>query len=116
MSKIAMKTNVIASTSGIETATTSPVRKPRLTSDTASTIATASASERRNSRTERATARGMLATCPISTPAGSAASTVTSFASSSRPRSITSPPFTIVTPMPSASRPCQRIFCCGGST
>ena len=75
MSKTSMNTNVIASTSGIDTATTSPVRRPRLTSDTARTIVTASASERRNSRTERATARGMLATCPISTPAGSRAST-----------------------------------------
>ena len=37
-----MKTNVIASTSGIEQATTSPALKPRLMKLTSSTIATAS--------------------------------------------------------------------------
>ena len=115
MSSIHIPRNVAASTSGIDTATTSPVRRPRLTSDTASTISTASASELTNWFTERCTAAGMLATCTISTPTGSFVRSRAISASRSRPRWITSPPAPIVMPIPSASRPCTRIFCCGGS-
>ena len=115
MSNSHMQVNVIASTSGIEIATTSPVRRPRLTSDTARTMITASASERTKSLTERCTALGMLATASISTPAGSRAPMRFTSASSAWPSSITSPPFAIVIPRPSVSRPWKRIFCCGGS-
>jgi len=116
MSNIHMPRKVAASTSGIDTATTSPVRRPRLTSETASTISTASASERTNWLTDRCTAAGMLATCTISTPTGSFSRRRPISASRSRPRWTTSPPAPIVMPSPSASRPCTRIFCCGGST
>ena len=53
MSKSHMNRNVTASTSGIDTATTSPVRRPRLTSDTASTMSTASV-ERADELVDRA--------------------------------------------------------------
>ena len=58
MSKMYMNRNVIASTSGIDSATTSPVRRPRLMKLTASTIATASATDRTNSLIDARTARG----------------------------------------------------------
>ena len=67
-----MTTKVIASTSGIDTATTSPVRKPSEKKLTSSTIATASASTLTNSPTDSSTARGWSDTWRSSMPAGSA--------------------------------------------
>ena len=49
---------VIASTSGMDSATTMPVRRPRLKKLTASTITTASTSERMNSLTAFLTTLG----------------------------------------------------------
>ena len=53
-----MNKNVAASTKGMASATTKPVRMPRVKKVTASTITTASANERTNSRTLALTARG----------------------------------------------------------
>ncbi len=50
--------NVAASTSGIDSATTRPLRAPRLKKLTSSTMATASATDRVNSPIESRTARG----------------------------------------------------------
>ena len=58
MPKYFIAAKVIASTSGIDSATTRPVRQPSEKKLTASTIATAIASVSTNSPTERATARG----------------------------------------------------------
>ena len=58
MPKIFMNKNVTASTSGMHSATTTPVRKPSEIKLTSSTIATASIRVRMNSRTERLTTVG----------------------------------------------------------
>ncbi len=86
-------------------------------SDTASTISTASASERTNWLTERCTAlRHARDRRDLEPDRQRRCRCARPRASSARPSSITSPPLTIVTPMPSASRPWKRIRCCGGST
>ena len=59
------------STSGTEAATTMPVRQPRLTRLTASTMTSASSSERSNSHTASFTTSGWSATRSSSTPYGS---------------------------------------------
>jgi hypothetical protein len=62
---------VIASTSGIDSATTRPVRSPSEKKLTSSTIATASVSTRMNSPTDSSTAAGWSATLRSCMPAGS---------------------------------------------
>ncbi len=66
-----MKRNVTAMVSGIESATMSPVRNPSDRKLTSSTMPTASASERVNSRTERFTVAGWSFTRCSSMPTGS---------------------------------------------
>ena len=56
MPNISMNSAVTASTTGMEITTTMPVRKPNDTKLTISTMATASATERRKSSTECDTA------------------------------------------------------------
>ena len=68
-----MTTKVIASTSGIESATTSPARSPRLTKLTASTIATASNSAWVKPPTASSTTVGWSATRCTPTPIGNSA-------------------------------------------
>ena len=58
MPKISMHTKVIASTSGIDNATTVPVRKPRLRKDTTRTMTTASLSEATNRLIDSRTTSG----------------------------------------------------------
>ena len=82
-----------------------PVRKPSETRLTASTMITASASERTNSFTERCTACGWLVTCASSSPTGRSRRSRSTSRSRFAPSSMMSPPFTIETPMPSASFP-----------
>jgi hypothetical protein len=120
---------VSASTSGIVSATTSPGRmstrsglvcRPRLTKETASTIATASISTRMNSLTLAATARGWSATLNISMPTGNCDCKRRSMAARSRPSAMMSPPLAIDTPKPMTSRAgappsAARILSRGGS-
>ena len=61
------------STSGTESPTTMPVRQPRLSRLTASTMASASSSERSNSQSDSLTVVGWSATRSSSTPYGSSA-------------------------------------------
>ena len=64
-------TKVIASTSGIVSATTSPARRPRLTKLTTSTMATASNSARVKWPTASSTTTGWSETRCTPTPTGS---------------------------------------------
>ncbi len=71
MPRYSMTTNVMASTSGIDSATTSPARMPRLTKLTTSTIATASNSARVKPETASSTICGWSETRCTPTPTGS---------------------------------------------
>ncbi len=73
-SMICMITNTIASTSGIDTETTSPARMPRLMKLTASTMTTASTSASVNPPTACSTCLGWSDTRWTPTPTGSVAS------------------------------------------
>ena len=70
MPAYSITTKVIASTSGIDSATTSPARMPRLTKLTASTIATASNSARVKPPTASSTTTGWSETRCTPTPTG----------------------------------------------
>ncbi len=94
-----------ASTSGTDAATTMPVRQPRNTKDTASTIASASRNERSNSQTDSATTRGWSAYCWISTPAGISCLIWAIRCSSALPKSSTLPFCCMVTPMARTGTP-----------
>ena len=65
-----MTTKVMASTSGIDSATTSPARRPRLTKLTTSTMATASNSARVKPPTASSTTTGWSETRCTPTPTG----------------------------------------------
>ncbi len=110
-----MKRNVTAKVSGIDSATMRPVRRPSDRKLTSSTMATASARVRVNSRTERFTAVGWSFTRSSSRPTGSSACRRCTSASSASPRAMMSPRGAMETATPSASRPRKRIFGCGGS-
>ena len=70
-----MPTKVMASTSGTDIATMTPVRTPRLMNDTTSTMASASSSEEMNSSNDLSTTSGWLATRCTVMPTGRPAST-----------------------------------------
>ncbi len=110
-----MQSEVEASTSGIEIATTMPVRKPKLMRLTISTIAIASATASTKSSTECATACGMLETSTSSRPAGSERRSSAALRSSALPSVMTSPDGAMVTPMPSTFCPSNRMYSVGGS-
>ena len=110
-----MPANVIASTSGIDSATTSPVRQPSEKKLTNSTIATASLSTRTNSPTDSLTAAGWSETLRSSIPAGSVFCNAENLCSSALPSVRMSPPARIATPMPIASSPMKRMRGPGGS-
>ncbi|MNI27261.1 hypothetical protein D3C73_809920 [compost metagenome] len=116
MPNMSMNSAVMASTTGIEITTTMPVRKPKDTRLTISTMATASATERRNSSTESDTASGMLETSVSVRPAGSWAFSFSKVVSSDSPRRTTSWPGCMVMPMPSTGAPPNRICSMGGSS
>ena len=97
------------STSGTEMATIRPVRRPRLTRLTASTIASASISERSNSHTESFTVVGWSATRSISMPCGSSDCTFATASSTALPSSTTLPSSVITMPTISTSWPLWRI-------
>ena len=109
-----MARKVIASTSGIDSATTMPVRQPRLTKLTPSTITTASSSDCINSLTELFTTRGWSDTGSILTPTGSSVLTWAISAFSVSPSLITSPPFFMLMARPSAGLPLKRMAKLGG--
>ncbi len=111
-----MHKNVSASTSGIDSATTSPVRKPSEKKLTTSTMATASARLFLNSCTEACTTFGWSLTACTSTPSGRLACTRATVAVSCWPRRITSPPLRMLTARPTAGWPLKRIFTVAGST
>ena len=115
MPNMSMNSAVTASTTGMEITTTMPVRMPSDTRLTASTMATASATERRKSSTECDTARGMLETSVSVRPAGNWAVSSPNLAASARPRCTTSWPGCMVMPMPSTGLPARRIWSTGGS-
>lgn len=116
MPNMSMNSAVTASTTGIEITTTMPVRSPSETRLTISTMATASATERRNSSTENDTALGMLDTSVSVRPAGRRALSSPNLASRALPRCTTSWPGCIVMPMPSTGSPRVRICSAGGSS
>ena len=105
----------MASTSGMLTATTRPVRRPSEKKLTSNTMATASASTRMNSPTDSCTASGWSLTLSSSMPVGNVCCRRANSPSSVSPRARMSPPSFIDTAMPSASRPMKRIFGAAGS-
>ncbi|MCY1307163.1 hypothetical protein D9M70_570660 [compost metagenome] len=125
MPKICMNRKVTASTSGIDSATTSPGRtssrsgrvcKPSATKLTASTITTASISTRTNSPTDCLTALGWSCTWSISMPTGSWPRSFSKAARRSLPSWMMSPPFCIEMPSPITSLPLKRMRVWVGST
>ena len=106
---------VIASTSGIEMATTSPVRKPSEKKLTSSTMVTASARTRTNSPTDSRTASGWSETLRSSMPAGRVCCSWAKRASSASPRRRMWPPSFIATAIPIASWPMKRMRGAAGS-
>ncbi|MNM53821.1 hypothetical protein D3C81_649300 [compost metagenome] len=110
-----MTKNVIASTSGIDTATTRPVRRPSEKKLTSNTITTASVSTLMNSPTESFTACGWSDTLRSSMPVGSVFCSRANCSSRVLPSWRMSPPFFIATAMPMASSPMKRILAEAGS-
>lgn len=119
-----MNKKVIASTSGMVSATTSPGRiskrngfvcRPNATKLTASTISTASIRVWMNSLTDSVTARGWFDTWCSSMPTGSSLRMRCKVSSRPCPMSMMLPPFSIDTPRPITSWPLKRILSCGGS-
>ena len=115
MPKKRIARKVAASTSGMVSATTSPVRMPSVRNETTSTIATASSSEAMNSPTAFFTTAGWSDTCSNSMPSGRPALIRAMPAFRSRPSASTSPLGTIDTASAIASLPPKRIFATGGS-
>ena len=110
-----MAAKVIASTSGIDNATTVPARRPSEKKLTASTITTASASERTNSATEWRTAAGWSDTRSSFMPTGSVFCRRSNSASSAVPRCTMLPPGRMDTPIPMAFSPMKRMRGAAGS-
>ncbi|KAG1273346.1 hypothetical protein G6F64_015371 [Rhizopus arrhizus] len=111
-----MNRAVTASTTGIEITTTMPVRSPSDTRLTISTMATASATDRRKSSTECETACGMLDTSVKVRPAGNWAFSFSKVVPNDLPRRTTSCPGCMVMPMPRTGAPPARICSPGGSS
>ena len=111
-----MTRNVSASTSGMHSATTRPVRRPSEKKLTSSTMTTASSRLFLNSCTDSSTTRGWSETAWICTPIGRFAWMRATVAVSCSPRRITSPPLRMLTASPTASSPLKRIFDVAGST
>ena len=109
MPKNRIARNVAASTSGMVSATTSPVRAPSDRKDTTSTIATASSRERMNSPTEFFTTAGWSETCSNSMPRGNPALRRAIVSLRSVPSCKTSPVAIIDTARPIAGLPRERM-------
>ena len=115
MPKYIIAMNTAASTSGIETATTAPARRPRLSRLTPSTMATASHSASMNSSTACSTVAGWSATSVGSIPTGRFAVISAMVCSTFLPSARTSPPLRMAMAMPMPSRPLTRNIGCAGS-
>jgi hypothetical protein len=115
MPKMLMARKVIASTSGIDSATTVPVRQPRLRKDTASTITIASPRVLTKRLSEVLTICGWSNTVCTSMPTGRSCFRRSMVVDRLSPSAITLPPLAITMPSPIASRPATRIRGCGGS-
>ena len=115
MPSSSMPTKVMASTSGTERATITPVRMPRLTKETTSTIASASSSEELNSSNDLATTSGWLAMRCTVIPTGRPASTSFIVLSSATPSFSTLPPGAMTTPRPITALPLKRMESWRGS-
>ena len=115
MPKKRIARKVAASTSGIVSATTRPVRAPSDRNDTSSTIATASSSERMNSLTDALTTAGWSETCSYSMPRGRSGFKRAIAARRSSPSCSTSPLAIIDTVSAIASLPRERTREIGGS-
>ena len=89
----------------MDSATTMPARSPRLSRLTASTMMTASSSERVKTSTAPSTTLGWSETLPNSMPTGRSVRSSRMRASRLRPSCSTSPLPTIETAMPMASLP-----------
>ena len=115
MPSSSMPTKVMASTSGTDSATITPVRMPRLMKETTSTMASASSSEALNSSNDLATTSGWLAMRCTVMPTGRAASTSVIVLSSALPSVSTLPPGAITTPRPITGLPPKRMASWRGS-
>jgi hypothetical protein len=116
MSSRYMARKVSASTSGMHSATTKPVRMPSEKKLTTSTIATASKRLFLNSCTDSCTTRGWSDTAWTCTPTGRLACTRCTVACSCSPRRITSLPLRMLTARPTAGCPLWRMVATAGST
>ena len=115
MPSSSMPTKVMARTSGTDRATMMPVRTPRLTKDTTSTMASASSRDEVNSSKDLSTTSGWLATRCTVMPTGRSRSISAIAASSALPSVWTLPPGAMTTPRPITSLPLNRIESCSGS-
>ncbi|MDU3810643.1 MAG: hypothetical protein E7G62_06550 [Klebsiella grimontii] len=106
---------VIASTSGIAAATTSPALNPRETKETASTISTASTSTRTNPLTAPLTTADWSATFTISIPCGSPAPMALILSFNVAPKRSIFPVGAMEIARPMAGRPLTRYAAEGGS-
>ena len=111
-----MTRNVIASTSGMAIATTSPARSPRLMKLIASTMTTASNSAARKPDTASSTTAGWSETRYTSTPIGSSAMILSISLSSAAPNSSRLAPAFMPMASPIAGLPLKRNRLSGGST
>ncbi len=110
-----MAAKVMASTSGIDSATTRPVRTPSEKKLTSSTITSASISTLTNSPTLVFTAAGWSETLRSCMPAGSSCCSRANSCCSASPSIRMSPPLFIDTARPMAGSPMKRIRGAGGS-
>ena len=111
-----MTTNVPASTSGMQPATTSPVRSPSERNETASTMTIASASVLTKSWIDALTTLGWSETWWISRPRGSSFCAAAISCLRSVPSRRILPPSSIETAMPIDGSPSKNIFGSAGST
>jgi len=105
-----MTMKTIASTSGTDSATTTPVRQPRARKETNSTMASASTKERTNSPTACSTTFGWSAICSISKPCGTPAMNSAVALRTVSPSSRMLAPLAITTPRPIAGLPSCRTW------
>ncbi len=113
--KYCITAKVIASTNGIENATTKPVRKPSEKKHTTNTISSASISTCTNSPTLSFTAAGWSETLRNSIPKGKVSCRRANSASNALPSTKISPPSRMATAMAKASSPIKRTRGAAGS-
>ena len=115
MPRASIAPNTTASTSGIETMTMAPARRPRLTTLTARTMAMDSHSASMNSLIDLLTVSGWSATMIGSMPIGRLALSSCMVCSMLRPSASTSPPSRMEIDRPRPGLPLMRKIGSGGS-